>query len=241
MGIIKTILKRVLKENTIVEKQKISESAYRIRVKSDNIKDVEFVAGYFLRIGIGMTEESLTMKDFVRSYSVWDLDKTNGTLDLAIATHSKGSGAKWAEQRKVGDKVYFTWKKGNFILDDTANSYLFIGDLSALSHLYIIRRNLPKDKQVESILYSQHKSELFADIDGAMPFNFYELPENPYSEIIAEIKKIIPHMTGRKMVYVGGDSRICVALNQYFRRELNWDTKQIKTKPFWNPDKKGLE
>ncbi len=241
MGIIKNILKRVLKENTIVEKEKISETAYKIRVKSDSIKGVEFVAGYFLRIGIGLTEESLTMQDFVRSYSVWDIDKINGTLDLVIATHSKGSGAKWIEQRKVGDKVYFTWKKGNFVLDNSADSYLFIGDLSALSHLYMIRRNLPKNKKVESILYSQHKNELYADIDGTTPFNFYELPQNPTEEIINKVKEIVPKMTGKKMVYVGGDSRVCVALNQHFRRELNWDTKQIKTKPFWNPEKKGLE
>lgn len=241
MGIIKNILKLVLKENTIVEKQKISEAAYKIRVQSDSIKDAEFVAGYFLRIGIGLTEESVTMQDFVRSYSVWHIDKINGTLDLAIATHSKGPGANWIEERKVGDKVYFTWKKGNFILDDSADSYLFIGDLSALSHLYMIRRDLPKNKQVESILYSQQINELFADIDGTTPFKFYELHQNPTEEIINKVEKIVPKMTGRRIVYVGGDSRVCVALNQYFRRELNWEMKQIKTKPFWNPDKKGLE
>ncbi|WP_368855182.1 hypothetical protein [Polaribacter sp. 20A6] len=43
------------------------------------------------------------------------------------------------------------------------------------------------------------------------------------------------------MVYIAGDSRVYVALNHHFRNELNWSTKQIKTKPFWNPDKKGLE
>lgn len=241
MGLLKNILKRVLKENTITEKQKISESAYRIRLQSESIKDAEFVPGYFLRIGIGMTEESLTMQDFVRSYSVWDIDRTAGTIDLAIATHSRGPGAEWAEQRQTGDKVYFSWKKGNFLLDEHADSYLLIGDLSALSHLYMIRRNLPKDSQVKSILYSGHKSELYADTDGTTPFDFYELPQNPTEDIIRILNEIVPAMKGRKIVYVGGDSRVCVALNQYFRRELNWDTKQIKTKPFWNPGKKGLE
>ncbi len=43
------------------------------------------------------------------------------------------------------------------------------------------------------------------------------------------------------MVYIAGDSRVCVALNHYFRKELHWDSKQIKTKPFWNPEKTGLE
>ena len=156
-------------------------------------------------------------------------------------TQSNGSGAKWVEQRQIGDNVYFSWKKGNFILDESADSYLMIGDLSALSHLYIICRNLSKNKQVESIIYSQHIKELFTDIDGTNPFNFFELPQNPINEIISKVKEIVPKMNGKKIVYIGGDSRICVALNKYFKQELNWNPKQIKTKPFWNPDKKGLE
>jgi NADPH-dependent ferric siderophore reductase len=48
-------------------------------------------------------------------------------------------------------------------------------------------------------------------------------------------------MKGKQMVYIAGDSRVCVALNYYFKNYLNWNTKQIKTKPFWNPEKKGLE
>jgi NADPH-dependent ferric siderophore reductase len=51
----------------------------------------------------------------------------------------------------------------------------------------------------------------------------------------------LPKLTGRRMVYIGGDSRICVSLTHYFRKELQWEARQIKTKPFWNPDKKGLE
>lgn len=241
MEILKTILKQFLNENVIESKQKISESAYHIRIKSESIKHADFVPGYFLRVGVGITDEGLSMKDFVRSYSVWNIDKTAGTIDLAIATHSHGPGASWAEQRKTGDTVYFRWKKGNFLLDSSADSYLLIGDLSALAHLYMIGRNLPKDKQVESILYSQHRNDLYADIDGSRPFNFFEMPQNPYEEIISKINKITPKMTGRKMAYISGDSRVCAALHNYLKNELHWDAKQIKTKPFWNPVKKGLE
>lgn len=238
---LKGILKRILRENTIIEKQTLSQAAYRIRVKSEEIKEAEFVPGYFLRVGIGLTEHDLKMKDFVRSYSVWDIDKTNGTIDLAIATESSGPGAQWIAQRQVGDKVYFKWKKGAFLADDSADSYLMIGDLSALSHLYMIRRGLSTNKQVEGIAYSRHRNDLYPDIDGTTSFDFYELQENPTDVIIEKVKEIIPKMRGTKMVYIGGDSRVCVALNQYFRRELGWETKQIKTKPFWNPNKKGLE
>ena len=105
----------------------------------------------------------------------------------------------------------------------------------------MIQRNIGKEKQVASILYSQQKSDLFPDVDGSLPFDFYELPRNPREEVIAKVKEIAPKLKGKKIVYIAGDSRICVALKKFFRNELGWETRQIKTKPFWNPEKKGLE
>ena len=43
-------------------------------------------------------------------------------------------------------------------MEESADSYLVVGDLSGLLHLYMIKRNLPKDKQVEGTLYSQHSN-----------------------------------------------------------------------------------
>lgn len=242
MGLLENILKNVVLENaSIVKKEQISASVYKIRIKSESIKKEVFVPGYFLRLGIGIGNDELAFKDKVRSYSVWNIDQTEGFLDLAIATESKGIGANWVATCKEGDVVYFKWKKGKFLVDKTADSYLMIGDLSALSHLYILNRHLPETKQVHSVVYSQNSNDFFEDIDGTNPFNFYCLEQNSVSEILTKLKEIIPKMKGHKMVYIAGDSRVCIALNQYFKKELNWNTQQIKTKPFWNPEKTGLE
>ncbi|SDL34798.1 siderophore-interacting protein [Kriegella aquimaris] len=242
MGFIDNILKKVVLQETIVEeKTRLSEAVWKIRLKGDSISKVDFIPGYFLRVGAGLNDEDLSLKEKIRSYSVWNINKPEGYLDLAVATHSGGIGAKWATDCKPGDKVYHKWKKGNFLVDDSADSYLMIGDLSALSHLYMINRNLAKDRKVESILYSQNKGELFPEIDGTTPFDFYEMPSNPYQDIISKVKEIVPQMKGKKMAYIGGDSRICVAVSKYLRKELHWETKQLKIKPFWNPDKRGLE
>ncbi len=241
MGIIDSIVKKFAEQGTIEYKSKLSETVYHIRIQSNSIKKADFVPGYFVRLGVGLGVSDSSIKDKVRSYSVWDINKESGTIDLAIATHSNGVGADWVKKCEIGNEVSFVWKKGNFLVDNNADYYLMIGDLSALSHLYIINRHLSKDKKVESILYNKKLNEHFNDIDKNKPFHFYEMAENPFEEIVTKIKEIIPNMTGRKMVYISGDSRICVSLNQFFRKELNWDSKQIRIKPFWNPEKKGLE
>lgn len=242
MSILERIIKTVvLDEAVITEKLALSKTAFKIRLESDAIKKANFIPGSFLRMGIGIGKEQLSMKDKIRSYSIWNNNQTEGFLDIAIATHSNGIGTEWVKECKPGDTVYFKNKKGNFLANDTADSYIMIGDLSALSHLYMIHRNIGKNKQVHGIVYSQDKSDFFPDVNGTSPFTFYELPQNPSEEIISKIKEIIPVLKGKMMVYIAGDSRLCIALNSFFRKELQWDTKLIKTKPFWNPDKKGLE
>jgi NADPH-dependent ferric siderophore reductase len=241
MGLIDKFAKRFLEKGTLVSKLKISDSAYHIRLLSNSVKFVDLIPGHFIRLGVGFDDDSISLKDKVRSYSVWKINKDNGTIDIAIATHSNGIGAEWVKKSNVGMDVFFAWKKGTFVIDNSADSYLMIGDLSALSHLYIIKRHFTDEKQVESIVYSGFKEDLYSDVDGLFPFSFYEFPQNPYGQIKTMIPQIVSKMKGRKMVYIAGDSRLCVALNQYFRKELNWEPNQIKTKPFWNPEKKGLE
>ncbi len=242
MGILENFLKTVILDQAIItEKVKLSSEAFKIRLQSESIHKMNFIPGSFLRMAVGIGKEEGSIKDKVRSYSIWGIDLSAGYLDVAIATHSKGIGTQWVKECQWGDMVYFKMKKGNFLSVDDADSYLMIGDLSALSHLYMINRNIGEKKQIASVLYSQQKSELFPDIDGNTPFDFYEFPENPINEIIAKIKEIAPTLKGKKMAYIAGDSRLCVAVNQFLRKELNWEAKQIKTKLFWNREKKGLE
>lgn len=231
----------ILDEAHISEKEQLSEAAFRIRLQGDSIQKMNFVPGAFLRLGIGIGKEDLAMKDKIRSYSIWNINQAAGYMVLAIATHGSGVGSQWIKDCKVGEKVHYKLKKGNFIADENADSYLMIGDLSALSHLYMIHRHIGEAKQVNSMVYSPKTEELFADIDGSTPFNFFEWPQNPLNQVLEKLEEITPNMSGQKMVYIAGDSRLCVALNHYFRKDLGWNSKQIKTKPFWNPEKIGLE
>lgn len=240
MALLETIMKKIMDKGQITSKTRLTDSVYKIDITSDAIKTMDFMAGYFIRLGIGIGTNTNSKKDMVRSYSIWDINKDTNTISLSIATDSNGIGAQWVKNCNVGDTVYYKTKKGTFTLDTSADSYLMIGDLSALSHLYIINRSL-ENKPVESIIYNNTLSDLFEDVDGTKPFNFYKLEENATDSILEKLKEKLPNIKGKKMVYIAGDSRVCVALNHYFRKELHWDSKQIKTKPFWNPEKTGLE
>ena len=163
---IEAIVRRLLNKATIVYKANLTPIVYHIRIQSESIKKATYIPGNFLRIANGIDNESLPFKDKIRSYSVWNLDSKEGTIDLAVATESNGPGAQWATQCKVGDAVYFAWHKSKFLVDDSADSYLPIGDLSTLAQIYELKRNLSPEKTAKSIVYSLNIYVLFAEING---------------------------------------------------------------------------
>lgn len=240
MGLLDTIVSRISHKGHIVHKAQLSAHAYHIRIQSDNFATAEYVPGYFLRVFCGYGQE-VSLGDKIRSYSVWNLNRESRSVDMAVCTHSDGPGTRWAQNARVGDTVYFSWHKGKFTADAGADGYLFIGDLSALAHLYEINRNLPAGKPRQGIIYAENQTDFFADINGQWPFALHVLPQNPIEALVQEINTLHPQLMSRSTVYIGGDSRVCVALNAYFKKELGWETRQIKNKPFWNPAKKGLE
>ncbi len=181
------------------------------------------------------------MQDKVRTYSIWQYDPKKAIIDMAVCTHTTGIGTRWAKEVAIGNTIYFSGPKGKFTIDQSGDYYLFVGDISALAHLYEINRHLTQPKPVISIIYGEEEADSFPDLTGEKPFTFYQLPQNPGSFVIDQLRSLMKPMSGKGLAYVGGDSRLCVTLNQYFRNSLSWKSQQIKTKPFWNPVKTGLE
>ncbi|RPD94301.1 siderophore-interacting protein [Aureibaculum marinum] len=241
MTLLENIIKKIMDNGVIISKEKLTDSVYKIEIESEAVKTMDFVPGSFIRLGVGIGKQVTSKKDMARSYSIWNINKDQNSFSLAIATHSNGIGAQWVKDCKVGDSVYYKTKRGKFTVDNSADSYLVVGDLSALSHLYIINRYLSDNKQIKSIIYNKNIEELYADINNTKPFTFFDIDENNPQAIITQIEKLMPNLKGIKMAYIAGDSRVCIAINKYLKKELKWNSKQIKTKPFWNPDKKGLE
>ncbi|NRA51954.1 MAG: siderophore-interacting protein [Phaeodactylibacter sp.] len=239
MGWTDRLAKVFLNESTVINKEKIADQAFRLTVQSEGLKNIAYTPGNHLRVFVGMNTDH-KLGDKVRTYSIWQLDKDSGTADLAVCTHSNGPGSTWVQTVQEGDYLYCSNPTGKFTLDTTADHYFFIGDASALGHLYEIRRHLPSDKTFDSFIYSAHKGQLFEDIDGTSPFKFYDAEGVPVDEVQMLLKESTSN-DPKTIYYVGGDGRLCVALNRYLRNEQGVNSKVVKTKPFWMPNKKGLE
>ncbi|MVM33102.1 siderophore-interacting protein [Spirosoma sp. HMF4905] len=240
MGLVDTIVKRFSRKAVLIDKQQLTEHTVHLKIQGDDLTDLAYTPGEHLRVLVGI-DKNTAMQDKVRTYSVWQYDRTNATIDIAVCTHSTGVGARWVREIALGDTVYFGGPKGKFTVDQSGDYYVFVGDISALAHLYEINRHLTQPKPVISLIYGDTEADFFPDLTGEKPFNFYQLSQNPDSAVIEKLDSLIKNRTGKGIVYVGGDGRLCVTLNKHFRNALHWESRQIKTKPFWLPNKTGLE
>ncbi|WDF77081.1 SIP domain-containing protein [Mucilaginibacter sp. KACC 22773] len=240
MGIIEKLLMSILIKAEITYKEQITPHTFHIRLQSDSVIHTDYKAGNFLRIFVGKGRD-VSIRDNIRSYSVWQIDQPTGCIDIAACTHSAGPGSHWVKNCEVGNQVHFSWHKSNLWVDTAADNYVFIGDLSALGHFYELYRNLPEGKIIYSLIYGEHAADFFADIDGSRPFNFYPFSQNPNEDIIPYLHQISQLPIETTKALIAGEGRLCVDLNNFFRKGFNWKSDQLRIKPFWVLGKKGLE
>jgi len=239
MGIINSIIDITSSKGTIIYKQQITPKTWHLKLKVNSADFKNYIPGQHLRILVGRYNNA-SLSDMVRTYSVWHYDEFQQIADLAVCTFSEGSGARWVHQAAVGDTVLYGGPKGRFTIDKGADNYLLLGDVSALSHLYELRRNAGHNKNITGIVYADRKEHVFPDINNAAFFGYLQKETTIVETVISEIVwNNIPKEN--TLVYIAGETAFCTALNNYFRKVQGWPSKQIKTKPFWHPDKKGLE
>jgi NADPH-dependent ferric siderophore reductase len=243
MSLINSESKVKFHKGVITRKEKIAAHTYHIQVQGDDIKNIDYTPGMHMKVVVGLNEDA-SLNTQVRSYSIWDFNSDNGTLDVAVCTHSEGLGTKWIEAVKSGTDFYFFLKK-TLIVDNSADNYLFIGDISTLGHFYKVKRGLSSNKKIHSFIYSNDEADFFPDLDGSKPFDFYFQPSDKLSPapIVFLQEKISAALEESKasgnhtIAYIGGDARVCAALTPWFIQKFGFMPEQIKMKSFWNPDK----
>jgi len=185
--------------------------------------------------------------------------KENGTMDVPVCTFSEGLGAKWPELVDNGDDFCF-FIKTTLTVDNSADNYFFIGDITTLAHFYKLKNSLSTDKKIYGFIYSDNSADFFADLDGSKPFDFYVLNSENSAGKLYDKNSSVPIKfledkisstfnstengqlkTNNCIVYIGGDARVCAAITNLFSQKLGLTPEQIKMKSFWNPDKKKEE
>ncbi|MDF7812170.1 siderophore-interacting protein [Hymenobacter sp. YC55] len=231
MGLLDSLAKQVLKRATITRVAPIAHHTYHLTLQGPDLANLNYKPGQTLNVFFDLSGPEAALRK--RTYSIWQYDAKALTLELAVCTFSNGPGARWAQHCRPGDEVYFNGPGGKFVLDATAASYCLLGDVSTLSHLYALRRQIPQTKPVFSLVHVQSQDDCFPDLDGSYLLHFAVADQLSAPEVLAAVAAQGLRSATDCLYYIGGAQEFCVETYQLLRKQWQVPTAQLKAKPFW--------
>lgn len=215
----------------VTGKRKIAAHSFHLKIQSDDFAQMQYVPGFTVDVFLGNPLVDPGCED--RKYSFWNYEPVYQTADFVICTFSNGKGAEWVKKIKTGDPVFFRPPKGKLLADNSADNYLLIGDVTSLSHLYEINRNLAISKNIFSFIYAERQADIFPDMDGSFPFHHHIISTGQPDDIISAIIHHLPEKTDNTIAYILGHPDVCISLHRYLNQDRQFPLQQLKTKPFW--------
>ncbi|MCF5569711.1 siderophore-interacting protein, partial [Pseudomonas sp. PA-3-11C] len=88
----------------------------------------------------------------MRDYTPRRYDLDIGELDIDFVLHGDGPASTWAEQVQVGQHLYIGGPRGSMIVPDIFDSYLLIGDETALPAIGRRLEELPAGRKVLAVI-----------------------------------------------------------------------------------------
>jgi len=95
----------------------------------------------------------------MRDYTPRRFDLAIGELDIDFVLHGDGPASTWAEQATVGQHLYIGGPRGSMIVPDIFDSYLLIGDETALPAIARRLEELPAGRKVLAVIEVANAAE----------------------------------------------------------------------------------
>ncbi|WP_204038956.1 siderophore-interacting protein [Acrocarpospora phusangensis] len=174
-------------------------------------------------------------RDFLRTYSVWDLD---GGLELRVLDHGDGPGARWARSLAVGDEVTFNKPEGAFVVQEGAY-HLFVGEETAAVAFGPMIRKLA-GASVYGVVEVAGPDDRLDLGDGIQWLYRGDRSAAESGQLVEAVRRLeLPAEPG--VAYVAGEAKTVQMVRDHLVRERDWPRRSVLTKPFWTPGKVGLE
>ncbi|MCP1996079.1 FAD-binding oxidoreductase [Flavobacterium sp. HSC-61S13] len=218
----------------ILQKRQIALHTYHIKIQSAYFSRIKYQAG--LAIEVFLSNPYYDSGSVARTYSFWNYEPVYNTVDLAINTFSNGRGSRWVKSVQLGDVIFFKPPSAQIPLDETADEYLLIGDVTALSHLYEIHRAIAVSKRVSSLVFSANSADFFADIDNSFPLTSIIVNSLKPELIVEHIPQCFSQQTPNAIAYIFGDSKTTSLLENYLKQHPSFNLRKIHVQNFWGKE-----
>jgi NADPH-dependent ferric siderophore reductase len=174
-------------------------------------------------------------KPAMRDYTPrrYDLDALE--LDIDFVLHGDGPASTWAEQAKPGQFLHIGGPRGSMIVPDMFDSYLLIGDETALPAIARRLEGLAANRRALVIIEVENGKEQQV-LESAAEVNvIWVLREGGKDHLLNTVKQVqVP--AGNLYAWVATESKVSRQIRRVLLDEHGLDEQFVKAVGYWRLD-----
>ncbi|MEU8403270.1 siderophore-interacting protein [Nonomuraea sp. NPDC048892] len=237
-SVARRLLDRFFLKGEVIEAEQLTTRMRRVRIGGPALAYLRWTPGQHIRL---LIEGGGPLGGVLRTYSIWWHDPSWEALDLVGYDHGGDSpGVSWIRNAAPGQRVSFTRPEGSFVVREEAPYHLFAGEETASVAFGAMLRALPAGARA----YGAVEAEGPGDHLG-LPGDLVEVCRGGASAARSEalvnaVRELdLPDTPG--VAYLAGEARTIQAVRAHLVGERGWHRRDVRTKPFWTPGRKGLD
>ncbi|MDQ7905537.1 siderophore-interacting protein [Phytohabitans sp. ZYX-F-186] len=234
----KRLLDNLLRSATVHKVESLGARFKAITLTGPEIAGLSIRPGQQVRVQVGAANFLVDrVVGALRTYSVWRYDDT--CLELRVFDHGEGPGAQWARTVSEGDRVHILGPEGRFFCRPSPY-HLFVGDETASVAFGAMIRALDDDAPVYAVIEVDTEHEQLP-IPGNVVW-VHRRGRSPVrsAELGAAVARLdLPSPPGT--AYLAGEAGTIQLVRNHLVSDRGWGRRDVMTKPFWAPGRRGMD
>ena len=169
----------------------------------------------------------------MRDYTPRRYDPDSLELDIDFVLHGDGPASTWAEQARVGQALYIAGPRGSMVVPDIFDSYLLIGDETALPAIARRLEGLTGQRRVHAVIEIANAAERQALPSPAqVEVTWVIRGEQNLLETVRQLT--IP--AGSLYAWIATETKLSRQLRRVLLDEHGLDEQYVKAVGYWRLD-----
>ncbi|HEF4758572.1 TPA: siderophore-interacting protein [Pseudomonas putida] len=171
----------------------------------------------------------------MRDYTPRRYDLNTQELDIDFVLHGDGPASTWAEQAKPGQFLHIGGPRGSMIVPDIFDSYLLIGDETALPAIARRLEGLAANRRALVIIEVENGKEQQV-LESAAEVNvIWVLREGGKDHLLTTVRQVkVP--AGSLYAWVATESKVSRQIRRVLLDEHGLDEQFVKAVGYWRLD-----
>lgn len=171
----------------------------------------------------------------MRDYTPRRYDLERGELDIDFVLHGDGPASTWAEQASPGQYLHIGGPRGSMIVPDIFDSYLLIGDETALPAIARRLDELPAGRQVLAVIEVANAAERQPLESAAQVEVIWVERDSGQQDLISTVRQLqVP--TGKLYAWVATESKVSRQIRRVLLDEHALNEEFVKAAGYWRLD-----